>query len=275
MNKEENKTDYMKKKAREIREQTLEMCALANSGHISSSFSCTEILVALYYGGILRVNPHDTEWEDRDRFIVSKGHGGIALYPILADLGFFDKKELTKYCKGGILGAHPDKSIPGIEVTTGSLGHGIGIGIGLALSAKMDKKGYMTVVLMGDAECYEGTTWEGALLASHHKLNNLVCIIDRNMLSATDFTEDFMKLELLHDKWLSFGWDVFSIRGHSFSEILNVFKYPHNQWSSKPLMIIAYTTKGKGISMLENNPLGHTLIPRGTPLETAKEELEQ
>ena len=271
----ESNIRYLEKKANEIRKQLLEMCAEGEAGTLAAALSCVDILVALYYGNLLRVNPHDTEWKGRDRFIVSKGHGGIALYPILADLGFFDKKELTKYCKGGILGSHPDKSIPGIEVTTGSLGHGIGIGIGLALSAKMDKKGYMTVVLMGDAECYEGTTWEGALLASHHKLNNLVCIIDRNMLSATDFTEDFLKLEPLQDKWLSFGWDVMSIRGHSFSEILNVFTYPHNLRGSKPLMIIAYTTKGKGISILENNPLGHTHIPHGAQLETAKEDLKK
>ncbi len=276
MAKEEIKIDDMKKKANQIRKQTLEMCVIGGSGHISSSFSCTEIFVALYYGGILRFDRTNLDWDERDRFIISKGHGAMTLYPILADLGFFLKDELSKFCQNdGILGVHPDNNIPGIEAITGSLGHGLGIGIGLALRAKMDRKDYITVVLLGDGECYEGAIWEGAVLASHHQLNNLICIIDRNGLSVTDFTERNLKLDPLKDKWCSFGWDVVTIDGHSFKEIFEAFKDFRSRKSNKPLTIIANTVKAKGISFMENNPLSHTLIPTGKQLEMARRELNE
>ena len=265
----------MKKKAHQIREQTLKICAIGGSGHLASSLSCVEIYVALYYGGILRFDQTDLDWDERDRFIISKGHGAISLYPILADLDFFPMGELSKYCqKDGILGAHPDNNIPGIEAVTGSLGHGLGIGIGFALSAKMDIKDYVTIVLLGDGECYEGAVWEGAMLAGHHQLNNLICIIDRNRLSVTDFTERNLKLESLKDKWCAFGWDVVNVDGHSFNEILKAFKDFRSRKSNKPLMIIANTIKGKGISFMENNPLSHTIIPTGKQFEEAMEELK-
>lgn len=268
--------EYLKKKANQIRKQSLEMCVIGGSGHISSSFSCTEIFVALYYGGILRFDRTNLDWDERDRFIISKGHGAMTLYPILADLGFFSKDELSKFCQGnGILGAHPDNNIPGIEAVTGSLGHGLGLGIGLALRAKMDRKNYITVVLLGDGECYEGAVWEGAMLAAHHQLNNLIGVIDRNGLSVTDFTERNLKLDPIKDKWCAFGWDVVSIGGHSFKEIFEVFKDFRSRKSNKPLMIIANTVKAKGISFMEHNPLSHTLIPTGKQLEMAREELKR
>lgn len=270
-----DKVNYLKKKANYIRNQILDMCVRASVGHVASSFSCTELLVTLYYGGVLRYDVSNPKWDERDRFIISKGHGAITLYPLLADLGFFNKNELSKFCQDdGILGAHPDNNILGVEAVTGSLGHGLGIGIGLALRAKMDRKGYITVVLLGDSECYEGAIWEGAMLASHQHLNNLIAIIDRNGLSATDFTEKNLKLNPLKSKIYSFGWEVITINGHSFNEIFDAFKDCHSRKSNKPLMIIANTVKCKGISFMENNVLSHTLIPIGKQLEMARRELK-
>ncbi|MBU0778353.1 transketolase [Patescibacteria group bacterium] len=266
----------LEEKANQVRMQTLEMCTRAGSGHVVSSFSCTDILVALYYGGILRFDPANPKWDKRDRFYVSKGHGAMALYPILADLGFFAKDELSKFSQNdGILGAHPDNNIPGIEVVTGSLGHGLGLAIGMALCAKIDKKEYITIALLGDGECYEGSIWEGAMFAGHHQLNNLIGIIDRNGLSVTDFTEKSLRLNPLKDKWHSFGWDVVIIDGHSFREIFDSFKDFRLRKSNKPLMIIANTVKGKGVSFMENSPLWHNLVPTDEQTEMAMRELKE
>jgi len=261
-------------KAKWVRKQTLEMCAYAGSGHLASSLSCVEILVALYYGRILRFDSADPNWEERDRFILSKGHGGVALYPILADLGFLPNDDLGDFCQpGSILGVHPDKNVPGIETTTGSLGHGLGIAVGLALCAKMDKKSYSTVCLLGDGECYAGSIWEAAMFAGHLQLNNLIAIADRNRLCVTDFTENFLRLEPFQHKWISFGWDVACINGHCFEEIFAAFKNSRSRSSAKPLIIIANTIKGKGLSCMEDSPHGHTLVPSGEQLEIAKREL--
>ncbi len=270
------KIDELEEKANWVRRHTLDMCLCGGSGHLVSSFSCTDILVALYYGGILRFNPANPGWEERDRFIISKGHGAIALYPILADWGFFPVDELAKFCCGNsLLGAHPDHYIPGIEVVTGSLGHGLGIAAGLALAAKMDGQAYKVIALLGDGECYEGAVWEAAMFASHHQLNNLTGIIDRNGLSVTDFTEKSLKLDPLDDKWRAFGWDTVTINGHNFKEILGALKDFRCRSSAKPLVIIANTVKGKGVSFMENNPLWHTLFPTGEQIEMARVELNR
>jgi len=266
----------LEEKAKWLRREVLEMCGKAGTGHVSSAFSCIEIVVALYYGGILRFNSHNPNWDERDRFIISKGHSGIAIYPILADLGFFPYDEIGRFCqKDGILGVHISKNIPGVEATTGSLGHGLGLGIGLALAAKMDRKLYMTVVLMGDGECYEGAVWESAMFAGHHQLNNLVAIVDRNMLCTTDFTENFLHLLPLEDKWKSFGWNTATIDGHSFDEILKVFADVRSRRSNKPLVVIANTIKGKGVSFMENIPIWHAVCPKDEQLRMAGEELRQ
>ncbi len=190
-------SSMLTEKACYVRSTILEMCVSANAGHLASSLSCVEILVALYYGGILRIRPHEPNWEDRDRFIISKGHGGIGLYPILSDLGFFDKSELQTFGKDGSrLGIHPDPNAPGIEMVTGSLGHGLGVGAGLALAAKMDGKSYKTVVLLGDGECYEGSIWEAAMFAGCHKLDNLVVIIDYNIYYIS-YAQDSQDINLI------------------------------------------------------------------------------
>jgi transketolase len=251
------------------------MCLSGRSGHLVSSFSCADILVALYYGGVLRFDPDNPGWSERDRFIMSKGHGAISLYPILADLGFFPTDELAKFCCGdGVLGAHPDNNIPGMEAVTGSLGHGLGIAAGLALAAKMDKKEYRTIALLSDGECYEGAVWEAAMFASHRQLNNLVGIIDRNGLTVTEFTEESLHLDPLEEKWKAFGWDAITIDGHAFVEILAALENLRSARSTKPTMIIANTVKGKGVSFMENSPLWHTGLPTGGQIEIALKELE-
>lgn len=270
-----NKIEKLEQKARRYRQQILEMCVRAGEGRIASAFSCTELLVALFQCDILRYELTNLQWDERDRFIMSKSPGAVGLYPILSDAGFFPSSELDKFCSPeGILGPYGD-DIPGVEAVWGSLGHGLGVGAGLALAAKLDKKKYMTVVLLGDGECYEGSIWEGAMFAAHHQLDNLVGIIDRNGICTIDFTENCLKLEPLESKWREFGWDTTNIDGHSFEEIFAAFKGFHTRKSRKPLMIIANTIKGKGISLLENNPMGHVIIPNAEQLEKAREELRR
>lgn len=264
----------LERKAKWLRLEILEMCGAAGTGHVSSALSCVEIVVALYYGGILRIDSANPDWDERDRFIISKGHCGIAVYPILADLGFFPTLEIERFAqKGGILGVHIGRNIPGIELTAGSLGHGLGIATGLALSAKMDNKLFMTVALLGDGELYEGSVWEAAMLASHHRLNNLVAIVDRNMLCTIDFTENFLRLNPLDKKWQAFGWDVATIDGHSFGEIMASLKDFRSRRANAPLVIIANTVKGKGLSFMENVPLWHSIAPTGKWLEWGRKEL--
>ena len=266
--------EELTKKATYIRRQVLEMIVSANKGHIGGAFSCTDILVALYYSGILQFDAKNPRWEDRDRFLISKGHSGVALFAVLADLGFFHISELNTFCKNGsMLGGHPGKNVPGIEADTGSLGHGLGIGCGLALGAKMDNKDYLSVVLMGDGECFEGSVWEAAMFAGHHHLNNLIAIVDRNCQCATDFTESCVAMEPFADKWKAFNWEVIEVNGHSFEELLSSMSNTRERDSDSPLAIIANTIKGKGVSFMEGNIEFHHGVPKGEKLEIAREEL--
>ena len=264
----------LSKKARWIRRQVLEKIAASGRGHIGGTFSCADILTVLYYGGILRFDPRRPAWAARDRFILSKGHSGLALYVILADKGYFPFSELETYCKdGSVLGGHPDRRIPGIEADTGSLGHGLGIGAGMALAAKTDRKNYMTVVLLGDGECYEGSVWEAAMFAAHHRLGNLVAIVDRNRQCAMDFTEECNKLEPFPDKWKSFGWNTAVVDGHSMKALAKVLGKIRKCEPAKPLAVIANTIKGKGVSFMERNVAWHHGIPSGKDLDIARREL--
>jgi len=267
--------DFLEKKARWVRRQIVEMIFNAKKGHIGGALSCTDILVSLFYGGIIRYDAKNPSWPERDRFIMSKGHSGIALYAILADLGFFPLSELATFCKNGsMLGGHPDRNIPGIEADSGSLGQGLGIGAGLSLCAKLDSRKYKTVVLLGDGECYEGSVWEAAMFAGHHQLDNLVAVIDRNQQCVTDFTEDCVRLEPLIDKWSAFGWEVTSIDGHSYKDILHALNDSRVDGRKKPLAIVAHTTKGKGISFMERQLRWHHGVPTMDELETARKELD-
>ncbi|MDD5560801.1 MAG: transketolase [Candidatus Omnitrophica bacterium] len=264
----------LSEKARIIRRKILDMALNAGSGHIASAFSCVEILVSLYHGGILRVKPGNAAYRKRDRFVLSKGHAAIALYAVLADLGFFPNSRLDKFGKeGGHLGVHPELNTPGIDVLSGSLGHGLSVGSGLALGARLDNEKYVTVVLLGDGECQEGMIWEAALFSSQHNLNNLIVVIDYNKLSATDFLKKGLSAQALSKKWEAFGWQSIIVEGNSFEKLLPVLRGVHGRSSSKPLAIIAVTTKGKGVSFMENKPIWHYRIPSGNELKIALKEM--
>lgn len=260
-----------------IRNVTLDMCLKAG-GHIASSFSCVEILVSLYFGEILTIDPNDPNSDDRDRFILSKGHGETVFYAVLAEKGFFPKELIeTSYRSGDcFLGGHPDKNIPGVEVTTGALGHGLGIACGLAVAAKMDDKPHFQYVLMGDGECSEGSVWEAAMFASKRALNNLIVIVDRNRIGSIDFTENYACLDPFADKWQAFGWNVYTCDGHDFNELALSINNAKMSTNGKPHLIIANTVKGKGISFIENDPIWHARsISSDEEIRIAKQELRR
>ncbi len=263
-------------KANRLRIKILQMC-VNSGGHISSAFSCVDILVGLYYSGMLKFDPRNPEWNERDRFILSKGHGETALYAILADLGFFPEEWIeTRYRRNDcFLGGHPDRRIPGVEVTTGALGHGLGLAAGISLAAKLDAQHHLQFVLMGDTECTEGSVWEAAQFGAKHELNNLVAIVDRNHISALDFTERFTALEPFADKWKSYGWEVSTVDGHDLQQLVGVYEYARSRTSAGPLAIIAETIKGKGVSFMENDPTWHTRTLSGEKeIQQALRELE-
>lgn len=266
--------DALGRKARQLRLRILEAIVKAGKGHIGGAYSCLDILVALYHGRILNINPQNPKMPERDRFILSKGHSGIALYAVLSDLGFFDVAAMNTVCRdGSYLGEHPDHRIPGVEIETGSLGHGLNIGAGLALNAKMDGRHYFTFVLLGDGECYEGTVWEAFLFAAHHRLNNLVAIIDRNRQITLDFTEDCIRLDPLDKKIRDFGWDVAAVNGHSYEELAAVLNEARRRKSNKPFAIVADTVKGKGVSFMERQLKWHHGMPNAKEVEIARKEL--
>ena len=272
----QNSPEALEAKSQEIRELVLETCIKAGTGHVTSSFSCIEILVALYYGGALRTEPGNPDWEARDRFVLSKGQASPALYAVLGDLGFFDVRELDKFAqKDGIFGVHLQKNVPGVEITAGSLGQGYGVAAGLALGARMNGQDHMVYALLGDGELYEGSIWETSMFAAHHGLDNLVTIIDRNNLCVTDFTEKLIRLEPLEDKWSSFGFEAVRIDGHDIGAILDTIGGVRARASGKPLAVIADTVKGKGVKSMINSPLWHGAAPKGEQAEIARAELKE
>jgi len=267
-------SDCLSKKAAQIRRMAFEAIVRAGKGHVGGALSCVDVLVALYHGGALRFDPRNPDWEERDRFLMSKGHAAIALFAVLADLGYFDVKELqTVCCDGSRLGEHPDRRVPGVEIDSGSLGHGLGIGAGLALSAKKAGRDCLTVVLLGDGECYEGSIWEAFLFAAHHELNRLVAIIDRNRQITLDFTEQCVRLEPLQDKLVAFGWDVVVVDGHDPDQLVSVCSDLPYRDSPRPLAVIANTIKGKGVSFMEGQLKWHHGMPGDDEIRTARREL--
>lgn len=277
--------DYgqLEQKAQWVRNKVVEMAVRANSGHISTAFSQTELLVSLYYGGILRYDPKNIRWEGRDRFILSKGQGGIGLYPILADVGFFPKEELDSFAKeGSILGVHTEWNIPGIEVVTGSLGHGLPVATGMCQAARQDGKGHLVFCLLGDAELYEGSNWEAAIFAAHKGYDNLVCIVDRNGQGVLGFTDDIQKpsdgprLNPLDRKFEAFGFEARVIDGHSFEQILGALSdVRQRQGQGRPLIVIANTKKGKGAGLMEDQRLWHYRVPGGKDLERVLSDIRK
>ena len=255
--------DFLNTKSLEIKNLVIDAFESGRTGHIPSSYSCAEIMTALFYGDVLRFKPQEPAWEGRDRFVLSKGHAGIIYYSILADLGFFPKEELLHFASaGGMCSVHVDSHVPGVDVNTGSLACGFGVAVGMAHAAKIDMKNHLVFALLGDGECYEGSIWEGAMHAAFYKLNNLVTIIDHNHMCCTGFIEDRMGIEPLGEKWCSFGFDVKCINGHNFEEILSALDGIRCRKSAKPLCIIADTVKGKGIPSVENTPLCHGWMPK-------------
>ncbi len=260
--------------AKEIRRNILEMIYRTKSPHIGSCFSMVEILVALYFK-ILRVDPKNPQNPNRDRFILSKGHGVPALYQVLAKREFINKETLKGFAKdGGTLEQHPTRNISqGIEISSGSLGHGLSIGTGMALAGKYDKANYRIFTYLSDGELEEGLTWEAIMFSAHHKLDNLVAIIDYNKLQAMGKVSEIVNLEPLAGKWRSFGWEVKEIDGHNFEEIITALeKIPFQL--GKPSCLIAHTVKGKGISFMENEPRWHDKYPEEKEYQKALEELK-
>lgn len=251
MNIQPSTIKFLKKKALEIRKLIIKISHKAQVGHIGSALSIVDILTVLYFQ-VLRLKPNNPKWSDRDRFILSKGHAVAALYSVLYLKGFFGDKVINSYCiNKGYLGEHPEHTTSGVELTTGSLGHGLSVGVGMALNAKLDKKGYKTYVLISDAECNEGEIWQAALTAAHHRLNNLVVIVDYNKVQALGNTKDVLNLEPFASKWLSFGWNVIEVDGHDITSLVKAFN--NNLIKvKKPTVIIAHTIRGKGISFMEH-----------------------
>jgi len=251
------------------------MTSSGGSSHIGAALSCADVLAVLY-GRVLRVDPLRPGWPDRDRFILSKGHAGCAVYAALAERGFFPvEKLLTYYQDGSDLSGHVShKGIPGVEVSMGSLGHGLSIGAGMAYAGKLDGSTNLVVVLLSDGECDEGSTWESALFAAHHKLDNLVAILDYNKIQSLAPVAETLGLEPFAEKWTSFGWAVREVDGHDHEALFDALAtIPFA--ASQPSCLIAHTLKGKGVSFMENTVLWHYRTARGKEYEAALGELEE
>jgi len=256
-----------------MRRTLFEMVVKHGAGCLPSCLSMVEVLISLYYGGVANVVAGEPRHAKRDRILISKGHAAMAQYPILADYGFFPKAELERFSEpGGLLGIYADFRVPGIEGISGSLGHGIGMGAGICLAARADGQDHRSFVVVGDGECYEGSIWESAMFAAHHRLENLVVVVDRNQLCILGRTEELLSLGSLEDKWRSFGWDVASVDGHSYKALLGAFdRVGHTD--GKPYVIISNSVKGKGISFMEGNAEWHNKIPNEQQIARAREDL--
>lgn len=265
--------DRVERAAHALRRHVVEMVGKAGSGHPGGSLSASDIVAALYFGGVLHVDPKDPAWPDRDRFVLSKGHAAPVLYAALAERGFFPKETLlTLRQLGSILQGHPDsKKVPGVEVPTGSLGQGLSLAVGMALAGRLDRKDYRVWVLLGDGECEEGQVWEAAMAAAHYKLDSLTAIVDHNHLQIDGFVHAVMSPEPLADKWRAFGWDVVAVDGHDVPALLDAFHAP--RVAGKPRAIVAETVKGKGVSYMEGLASWHGKAPKGEELDRALAEL--
>lgn len=266
--------EQLKEKANIIRKDIIEMLAEAKSGHPGGSLSAVEILTYLYFKE-MNVDPSNPQWQDRDRFILSKGHGAPVLYSTLAEKGYFPKEELMKLRKtGAMLQGHPDmKGTPGVDMSTGSLGQGLSASNGMALAAKLDNKNYRVYALLGDGEMQEGQVWEAAMTSAHYKLDNLTVFIDNNGLQIDGTNEEVKNINPIEDKWKVFGWHVITIDGHDLQQIEKAVEDAKNT-KGKPTAIIAKTVKGKGVSFMENQVGWHGVAPNAEQKEQALKELE-
>lgn len=259
--------------AREIRRRALRMTSRARSSHIGSAFSCADILAVLY-GGLLRVRPQEPGWSGRDRFILSKGHAASALYAALSRRGFFPSEALEAYSgDGSIFCGHASSAVPGVDWSTGSLGHGLPVACGMALAAQLDHRDHRVVALLSDGELDEGSNWEAILFAGHHRLDRLTVIVDCNGLQSLAATEETLRLEPLDAKWQGFGWWVAECDGHDHASLRSVLETAGHQ-SGKPSCILARTVKGRGVDFMENSVLWHYRSAQGAELESAMTQLE-
>ncbi|MBI4282816.1 MAG: transketolase [Chloroflexi bacterium] len=264
--------EELKSTARQLRRDIVSMIAEAGSGHPGGSLSAVEILTTLYLK-VMRHNPSNPHWADRDRFILSKAHACPVLYVVLAHCGYFPREELWSFRKiDCLLQGHAHIMTPGVEMSGGSLGQGLSFGVGTALAARLDGRSSRVYVLLGDGECDEGQVWEAAMAAPHYKLDNLVAIVDRNRIQNDRFTSEVMALEPLAEKWRSFRWHTIEIDGHSIPQVLAALEEAKTV-KGKPTVIIAATVKGKGVSFMENNPEFHGRAPSKEQLEQALKEL--
>lgn len=275
LNKDSEITDpVLIDKVKEVRRKTVEIHGVAPETRVASSLSCVEIFVALYYGGILKYRSKELKWEERDRLVVSKGHGAVSLYPILADLGFFCGSELEKVGKkGSFLGGIPDPVIPGFETINGSLGQGLGVACGMALGLKKKGREENVFIVMGDGELFEGSVWEAVMFAGQHKLDNMVLILDENKLSMLDYCRRVIDMYPLEDKFKMFGWDTVTIDGHNVVKLKEELKRLKEERNNGPKLLIADTVKGKGVAVLENDVLCHVKTLTNAEIDEAMKEL--
>ncbi len=259
--------------ARRIRVHAVRMTSSGQSSHVGSILSMADIMAVLY-GKELRVNPTNPAWPERDRFILSKGHAGAGVYAALAERDFFDRDRLkTHYQNGSTLSGHVShKGVPGVEISTGSLGHGLGIGVGMAYRGKLDGAAHRVFVLLSDGECDEGSNWEAIMFAAHHGLSNLVAIIDYNKIQSLKSVRETIALEPFADKWRAFNWGVREVDGHNIEELIDCLAALPFE-TGKPSAVIAHTVKGKGVSFMENTVLWHYRSPQGDEFAAALREL--
>lgn len=263
----------LQKMAKQLRRHVITMTAAAGSGHPGGSLSAADIIAALYFK-VMRHNPQNPQWPDRDRFVLSKGHAAPILYAALAECGYFPVAELSTLRKlGSRLQGHTDRTLtPGVEMSAGSLGQGLSYGIGIALAGRLDRRDYRVYVLLGDGECEEGQVWEAAMLAPHFEIDNLTAIVDHNRLQLDGWCCDIMNLHPLTEKWSAFNWYVIEIDGHDMNQILSALDKARDL-KGKPTVIVAHTVKGKGVSFMENNVDFHGKAPTPEEAEVALKEL--
>lgn len=267
----DNKIDFVTL-GKNTRRDVADALVAAGRGHIGASYSLVEILLVLYHG-ILKVDPKNPHWEDRDRMILSKGHGCLTLYSILSDFGFFPKAEMKRFCMpDGLLGGHPEHKVPGVEASTGALGHGPSIGVGMAMAAKLNKQKHGVFVVVGDGECDEGSVWEAAMHASKHKLDNFTILVDYNKQQSYSDVSEVLPLEPFTDKWRAFGFDTHEADMDHPEILLEILRKPRD---GKPRAVICHTIKGKGITFIERNLKWHHKV-KLTPeeIENIYNELE-
>ncbi|MBA7716185.1 Apulose-4-phosphate transketolase subunit A [subsurface metagenome] len=267
-------TEEMEAMAKKLRRHIITMTGKAGSGHPGGSLSAVEIVTALYFG-LLQHKSSNPQWADRDRFILSKGHAAPLLYATLAECGYLPIEELTTLRQlDSRLQGHTDRTAtPGVEMSAGALGQGLSFAIGVALAGRLNSQKYRVYVLLGDGECDEGQVWEGAMAAAHFKVDNLVAIVDNNGLQIDGWNRDVMNLDPFNQKWQAFGWHVIEVDGHDLTQLIDAFDRAKLA-KGQPVVIIAHTIKGKGVSFMENNPDFHGKAPNAEEVEIALKELE-